>query len=75
MELRHDGFARQTLIKESPGSEPCKWCGNKDGNGRTWVYYWRPDDQLGHTHPRHTHPRYTNFSRFCSVSCAEIYHS
>ena len=69
-QLRRDSFARATLIKCSPENVPCAWCGQTDGKGRTYIYYWESDGSTGRPHPR-----YSNMERFCSVACFEAYNS
>jgi hypothetical protein len=68
--LSHDAFARHELVKDAPQPTDCTWCGRRDRSGRSWVFYYRADDQLGTVHPR-----YTNLKRFCSVSCFRTFNA
>jgi hypothetical protein len=68
--LRRDPFARATLFKAEPEKVECVMCGNRDGHGNSYVYFWEKDGVCGGINFNFRMPK-----RFCSVSCWESYNS
>ena len=66
--IRHDGFARASLMREKcPAGEKCKWC----GQAAKWAYYWRADDNLSPLTARYGVTSYP----FCGIDCYRTYNA
>ncbi len=66
-QISHDGFARQSLLRDSvETSKSCDWCGEKRKSGNLFAYRVERDS-LG---ARSNQIK----GLFCSVNCMRIYH-
>lgn len=71
IEINHDGYARQEIVRQSLGAgrfQTCDWCGSKNGHGGLFAYGIRADDSLS---GRVDEIR----GEFCSIGCMRTYHS
>lgn len=68
VQISHDGFARQCVMRTRATDGECGECGSQ---GRRWAYWVEPDDR-----PNRSLNRAAAMLRvFCSVGCWRAYNS
>ena len=68
VQLSHDGFARQSLMREKTAAGECAWCGCR--RDRLFRYYFESDgDMYGRSR------LFIDHKAFCSVGCWRAYAS
>ena len=63
--VRHDGFARESLHRETSG-KACAWCGQK-GPKPNYTYTVEGDAEAGCVRPR------AGAKAFCNLECYDSY--